>query len=176
MRTAAAVKGSPKYPLQRVDGLARPLGLKLNTNSHCGRNRKTARQRKKSIFNLIFHRTHHSRRRDSRSTSTRCVYYFPKRGLSSFCHTYTVRSLLVYLLDLRPIQMCERLRVYDSFRRFTVAALVYTLAFFFTPLHARTHTHTYALSIFFTPSSCSSSGDNLSFHLFQGTGSGGFAN
>lgn len=32
MRTAA-VKGSPKYPLQRVDGLARPLGLKLNTNS-----------------------------------------------------------------------------------------------------------------------------------------------
>lgn len=33
MRTAA-VKGSPKYPLQRYGyGLARPLGLNLNTNS-----------------------------------------------------------------------------------------------------------------------------------------------
>lgn len=45
MRTAA-VKGSPKYPLQRGYGLARPLGLNLNQLSlSLSRRTETEKQR-----------------------------------------------------------------------------------------------------------------------------------
>lgn len=72
---------------------------KFKPNALAPKQEKKNSQRKKSIFNLIFH--HHSRP-DSRTT--RCVYYFPKRFISSFLHTYTQTALFfrVYSLDLSP--------------------------------------------------------------------------